>query len=270
MQIQYNKYLILGILFSALLLPTIQPTSQALLMKSNFLSGSAPIIDGDPQVIEWASAYTNTFLCFKTTNPTVTLSVTLKAMNNENNLYLLLQWTDSTHNSNYDAIFIFFDEDNDNDYKTPANSENALMVSIVNTGTTLYQYYDGFWGISYSDDIGAQNGNASASWILSQYSIEIQVPLGASDIEDLQTEAGDLIGIAIIVADGTTGTTDSYEYPFDSWATFKGYSNPFQLAATTLIGTTTVPIAFLIIGLITLFTTWRNHRNKIPKLKGDS
>ncbi|MFX1294466.1 MAG: sugar-binding protein [Promethearchaeota archaeon] len=258
MQIKKRNSFLIGILILFLLLFTVQPSSQAFLFRSNWNSGPVPTIDGLVQAGEWDDAYDNTIYCNDVFTPSTQIALTLYAMNDRSNLYLLADWTDSTHNSNYDAIFIFFDEDHDNNYAE--SSDNAVRILINNPGVTYVEYNDGHGAYPFSEDTNTTDGEGAATWASITYQVEFRIPLTASDSEDLQTGAGEMIGIAILIVDDTS----NYEYPF--YAAILSYSNPFQLAASPFIGTSTLLLALLIIGLIALFMTWKKYSTKFQSI----
>lgn len=261
MNLKSSRTITFGILVSILVCITIQPPAQAVLLQSNWLNGSPPTIDGFPTVAEWENSYNNSIPCYLSGNPSTKILITFKALNDANNLYLLIQWTDATHNSDTDGFILLFDENNDNNIYSPINSENAVEFDV---STVLSEFHDGYGDsnelIHY--DLNKVDGEANATWISSQYNLEMRIPLNANDTEDLQVGPGDMIGIAIVIVDGLS---NYYEFPFDSAMSLNHYSNPFQLAAnSSSIGSPSIFLTLAILGLIAIFAIRRRYDSIIP------
>ena len=113
-------------------------------------------------------------------------------------------------------------------------------------------------------DSNSQDADANFSYngTLRLYIVEISIPLGMSDPEDLQSVAGDLIGLAVGIRQN--GMPDLFEYPNNTWNNYETLT--FQLASysDSEIGTPfTLILSLLTITSIVIVTFYRNL--KFPK-----
>jgi hypothetical protein len=202
------KYILLPILvfFIIALIPS---STFAATVNSNWAT-TIPTIDGTASSGEWDDAAANAITAYDGSTP---LSVFLYAKNDANNLYLRIQWTDAS--TNYlDLVGVFFDEGNDGNWSGPG-IENGVLVYM---NATWYLGFDGYCEIGYliSNDTVSQDGAWAVTHPVTAYIVELSIPLGRADLEDLQSSAGSLIGIAVIIGDSFTqppGTSKYYQYP---------------------------------------------------------
>lgn len=186
-----------------------QPAASAATHTSNWTE-TPPTIDGTTGIGEWTNAYQNSFTAYRISDSFPSFQVTLWAMNDGNNLYLCVQWTDSTYDSNGDRMDLYFDEHNDGNWSTPA-TENALMVYMDNTPDFQWMDAYGQYMTDPQNDTTSQDGAAAGSWASNTYTVEISIPIGSSDPEDLQPTNGSVMGIGFMAMDGATAIP--YGYP---------------------------------------------------------
>ncbi|HUX98310.1 MAG TPA: hypothetical protein VMV49_02035 [Candidatus Deferrimicrobium sp.] len=257
--------ILLIILVSVLIFNLVPLDSHAATFQSNWLEedSSPPVIDGSYTANEWSEAYNNTFFLIELGNPSNTRILTIFALNDDNDLYICALWSDSTYDIMGDRIRILFDEDNDGNWSGPGiKTENGVLCLLVNGGP-IFAWDDCYCTpnlmMPTHADEGTQDGAAAGSYSSSQYKVEIKIPLNCTDMEDLQSKAGDLIGIAFWVQD--LKVSDNYEYPNET--SVNHLSAPFQLAssASTSIGTPIIFFSYLIgITSAVLLNHWRTTR----------
>ncbi len=186
-----RKKIIIISLFIFFLIISLPHSSNATTLMSNW-APIPPTIDGKATSGEWDTAYMNSVLLYDFMgNPEYTIY--LWAMNDAEYLYFRIQWTDLTHDE--DGFVIFFDEDNNGNWAN-FGVENAFMG---------YRNASGFyWLDGYADlndliiDAGTQDGAANLSYNGFVYLLEIAIPIGSTDQEDIQPGAGSTIGIALM------------------------------------------------------------------------
>lgn len=218
-----------------------QPPAEAASLNSNWTT-TTPTIDGVISNNEWNGSHTNSFTTYAVLTQVPAFQVSFWAMNDADNLYLCIQWPDPTHTGAGDVLYLFFDENNDGNWSTPAN-ENAMQVYITPGSTSFMDGY-GVFMMGVFPDSGSQDGLANGTWASNYYTLEIAIPINCTDAEDLQPGAGDVMGISLIWLDGDPMI--NYEYPLDS---AYGTTTSFKLASAPLVGTP-LTFAFLLSTLV--------------------
>ena len=251
-----KKKLFIFVILCLLVGVTLVPTMRAATLTSNWAS-QTPTIDGTIASGEWNDANATSFSAYDSFYK-ISLTVYLWAKNNGNTLFLRLQWVDDTINNLADILKIFFDGNGGYDGSW-AGLENSFACEL---NSTIFNWADCHAG---SLDSGPQDGSAARSYnaLGHTYTVEIAMPIGSADAEDIQSGAGSLIGIAFQIASVLPTDYYSYCYPTGAWINHTVVT--FQLAAApSSIGTPIIMITLLsMIFLIALFDI-RRKSFKLP------
>jgi len=167
-----------------------------------------PIIDGNYNVIEWFWANHYQLVALDSMGGPSTITVDIWLMNNDDNIYVCVQWPD-TSVTFWDGFGLFFDEGNSGNWHVDLN--NAYMW-------TWYDPFGNWWFDAYfnsselgniSIDTGSQDGQINCSHDAVGWTLELRVPLAVASAEDLNVIAGDTIGIALFI----DRVSSKFEYP---------------------------------------------------------
>ncbi|MHA1649251.1 MAG: hypothetical protein ACTSYB_03575 [Candidatus Helarchaeota archaeon] len=253
----FKKYLLISILALSMIALFSQNTNAAIL-NSNWAT-KIPTIDGTISAGEWDDAFANIITAYAGSTP---LTISFYAKNDADNLYLRVQWLDiSPSHTLRDALMLLFDEGNDGNWSGPG-IENGFCI-ILNG--SMYFGYDGYCIMASNPvayDTVSQDGLNASTYYVNGYIVELAIPLGCGEQEDLQNNAGDTIGIAIVVSDysspGPDGTKN-YDYPNGTFNLGNQQTISFQLAsAPSVIGTPRVFLFFLAsIIFVAIISIWK-------------
>ncbi len=236
----------ISLVFLLFLFSFIQVTNSAATLNSNWTS-ETPTIDGVISSNEWDGAFQNTITAYDYLSGTTDLQVSFWVMNDASNIYMLVQWADDSLNSAIDTLYIFFDEDNDGNWTGPG-TDNVFSCWSSNAFNTWHDRFSNTTlPFGYYTDFNSKDGQASIIYALNTYTVEVSLPIGSTDEEDIQVTAGSLIGLGIFIEDNNTY---KYEFPNATWSAHTVVS--FQLAKAPPIGTSSILIGLMIMQLIVI------------------
>jgi hypothetical protein len=205
---------------------------------------STPTIDGILSLGEWDDATAQIVPMYFYADQSFKFNIVIWLMNSEDNLFVLAQWTDDISGSNKDWFRIYFDEDNNKNFH--GVNENAVDLSRK-SGDSQGTFRDGTCPSGFSLVVDAlEHGDGEMVWVANTWTLEMFIPIGSSDLADINSGAGSLIGVAIHYINGTSG--QDYFNPADCYIAEN--STTLQLAsAPSNIG---IPhtILFCLLGLI--------------------
>ena len=255
-KMKFSTIIILVFLLGILMLPS----NRAATVNSNWMT-TTPTIDGTITAGEWDDAAATVVSAYDSTSETY-LNIYFWAKNNASYLFLRLQWADATHDTGYDFVVIYFDEQNDGSYGT-GGVEN-LVYCVMNISNFIY--WDGYADTSQTYNIGLDSGSKDGvvmgTYNIANYIVEGAIPIGLADAEDLQVPTNLLIGIAFTIYDDSS--TDFYEYPvghLDNYST-----NPFQLAAAPSgVGTPILPFFLVALTFLLVLEIVQQKRSDLLK-----
>ncbi|MHA1280337.1 MAG: sugar-binding protein [Candidatus Helarchaeota archaeon] len=245
--VRIEKNISFGILFSMLLFVLLLPSTNGAVLNSNWAS-SSPTIDGTITTGEWDAARTNSFAVFDavTDNPDRVLN--MWAMNDGTNLYLRFQWLDGSHDGNTDAVVVFFDEDNNGNWSTPALENVFAYAMNITVNGSIDCYATTAYGPGYIIDAGSQDGSGAYSRVATTYVVELAIPIGRVDAEDIQPTAGATIGFAVKIYDNL----DLDVYPI--WTDHNYTTVTFQLASQPIGIASNLMLILSVIGFLMAIT----------------
>jgi hypothetical protein len=165
-------------------------------------SGAAytpPVIDGVIEAGEWRGANILNY-------GDGVGNVTVWVMNDGDNLYVAATWNDSTPEGS-DIIGFSFDTDH-NGTLTEGQEDGVVVICANDSGLGIDGHYSSTGWMNIGIDT-LQNINAATTYTNGNWTVEWSKPLSSGDLQDMDVEAGDTMGIFSKIIDDFNGSSEA-------------------------------------------------------------
>lgn len=156
-------------------------------------ASAVPTIDGVLKPNEWASAATEQFTMAQS------YKGTLYVMNDQENLYIAVQISDSTNDNYKDYISIFFDNKNAGVHSEGDDGiqlQLATFLDLFWSKTKWPNYYQNY--NNDKSDQGSKDGSGAAAYAEGIWTFELKKLLRSADVtHDFQLSPGQTVGFAL-------------------------------------------------------------------------
>ncbi len=263
-KISIGKTLLITLLLTFSCFPMFYTVKAVGTVNSNWTS-SPPTIDGIFGATEWTDAYFQSIRVWENSShpPSQYVDLQLWIMNDANNIYFRAIWLDGTRDSVNDVLTIAFDEDGDGSFASISGKLDNVISVISNTNTN--STFDGYGNdpAAAIQDVFDVDLVSNYTYSDNYYKYEISVPLNTAEEEDLQSKAGDLIGIAFIIDLGEgAGGEILYGYPDDTYQMSNYSTVTFQLAGESIGTTLNIVILIGTISIIAMVIYFRGKSSE--------